>query len=511
MKILPVPLIREADAYTIAHEPIADIDLMERAAGTCFHRLTEMFSKERKFIVFCGSGNNGGDGLAIARMMFEAGYRVEVCVLAQPEKMSENCRVNLERMHQCINASMQEGINTSMYESGEFPVIQPDDVIIDAILGNGLSRPAEGISARAIHHINSAGSTVVSIDVPSGLFCDTTSKNTPKHLILRADCTLTFSPPKLAFFFPENDHFAGNWQLLDIGLSREYTDGANVPDFMMEATDIAPLLKPRSQYAHKGTFGHALIMAGSTGKMGAAVLSATACMRSGPGLVTVHVPQSGVSILQVAIPEAMLSIDADQDHCSMPPEISGYSSIAVGPGIGTSAKAAAALKILIQHAHVPMLFDADAINILAENKTWLGFIPHGSVFTPHAKEFERLVGKSSNNFDRNKMQREFSYRHQCYVVLKGAHTAITSPDGRCFFNTTGNPGMATAGSGDVLTGIISGLMAQGYSSLESCLLGVYAHGMAGDIALQEEGFEALIARDTISSLGKSFQTLYGKF
>jgi len=322
---------------------------------------------------------------------------------------------------------------------------------------------------------------------------------------------LTFAPPKLAFFFPENDIFVGNWKLLDIGLSRDFIESARVQNFTLESNDVATILRKRNKFSHKGTFGHALIISGSTGKMGAAVLAARACLRSGPGLVTMRIPKSGVTILQTAVPEAMLSIDPGDDHFSETLELSTYSAIAIGPGIGTSVQTANALKIMIQHAKIPMLFDADAINILAENKTWLGFILKGCIFTPHPKEFERLVGKSSNNFDQNRMQRDFSFRYQCYIVLKGANTAITTPDGRCYFNTTGNPGMATGGSGDVLTGIITGLMAQGYSSLESCLLGVYIHGLAGDIALKEQGFESLIASDIVTNLGKSFQSLYGKF
>jgi NAD(P)H-hydrate epimerase len=438
-------------------------------------------------------------------MMLDEGYSVMVCALSPPEKMSESSRTNFSRLQ-----DMGKSTPVVAPDSKSFPAISKDDIVIDAILGNGLTRPAEGIAYDGIHHINTSGATVVSIDVPSGLFCDTTSQNTPLHLIVRADYTLTFSPPKLAFFFPENDAFVGNWQLLDIGLSQVFLDSAKVKYFMTVADDVAPLLKRRNKFAHKGTFGHALIIAGSAGKMGAAVLAAKACLRSGPGLVTVHMPKSGISILQTAVPEAMLSIDPDDDIYSVAPDLTPYSSVAIGPGIGTSEKTANALKILIQHATTPIIFDADAINILAENKTWLGFIPEGSVFTPHPKEFERLAGKSSNNFERNRMQIDFSFRHQCYVVLKGANTAITTPDGRCFFNTTGNPGMATGGSGDVLTGIIAGFMAQGYTSFESCLLGVYLHGSAGDIASGEQGMESLIAGDIVLSLGKSFQTLYGK-
>ncbi len=515
MKILPVPLIREADAYTIQHEPIDDIDLMERAASKCFQWLETNLDKTQKIIVFCGSGNNGGDGLAIARMLIQTGFHVEVFVLQGPEKMTPSCMINYERMQAIGGAKSvmadRAGVLHIINKSGEFPEIGFHDIVIDAIFGSGLSRPAEGIAAEVIHHINSSGARIIAIDVPSGLFCDTTTHTGHQPVVIRADYTLTFSPPKLAFFFPENDRFAGDWQLLDIGLMQSFLDSAVVHNFMQTRSDIQPILKKRNKYSHKGNFGHALLICGSTGKMGAAVLSARACLRSGAGLVTVHIPRSGVSILQTAVPEAMVSIDCDEDTYATVPDLSVYSSIAIGPGLGQSAKSAAALKLLIQNTRVPVIFDADAINLLAENKTWLGFIPKGSIFTPHPKEFERLVGKSSNDFDRNQLQQDFSVRHQCYVILKGAHSAVTGPDGCCYFNTTGNPGMATGGSGDVLTGIIAGFMAQGYSSLESCQLGVYLHGLSGDIALSANGCEALIATDIITNLGKSFQTLYGKF
>jgi len=524
MKILPVPLIREADAFTIINEPIADIDLMERAATACVGWLKKNIQSDKKIIVFCGSGNNGGDGLAIARLMNDAGYRVEVFTLTPPEKMSESCRINYGRIRDTgcgirdAGGGMREAetripdlVSELLPDSSNLPLISPADVVLDAIFGSGLTRPAEGFAATVIHHINSSGAMVVAIDVPSGLFCDETTRMTSTNFVIHANYTLTFAPPKLAFFFRENNVFAGDWQLLDIGLHQGFIESADVRNFMLDEADAAAILRKRNKFDHKGTFGHALIIAGSTGKMGAAVLAARACLHSGPGLVTLRIPKSGMNILQSAVPEAMLDIDPNEDHYSETPAIRSYSAIAAGPGIGMDSLSANALKILIQQTKIPIIFDADAINILAENKTWLGFVPEGSIFTPHPKEFERIAGKSSNDFDQNRIQREFSFRYQCYVVLKGAHTAITTPDGHCFFNTTGNPGMATGGSGDVLTGIITGLMAQGYSSLESCLLGVFLHGRAGDIALQEQGFEGLIAGDIIINLGKSFQTLYGKF
>jgi NAD(P)H-hydrate epimerase len=537
MKILPVPLIREADAFTIKNEPIEEIDLMERAASACFHWMETNLGRNQKIFVFCGSGNNGGDGLVIARMLLQSDFQVEVYTLQGPEKMSTSCRINFERMlalqkmqsmqkmptiqrikrrkdleveHEAVHSSTSE-ILRIIGRQEELPVIHPDDIVIDAIFGSGLTRPPAGFSAEVIDHINSSGATVIAIDVPSGLFCDGTTRMIPNAVVIHADYTLSFSPPKLAFFYPENDLFVGDWQLLDIGLLQEFIDSAAVQNFMLTREGMIRILRKRNKFAHKGNFGHALLICGSSGKMGAAVLAARACLRSGTGLVTVHVPKSGINILQTAVAEAMVSIDPAEDFFTGLPGLLNYNSIAIGPGIGTSSQTANALKLLIQNAPVPILFDADAINILSENKTWLGFIPRASIFTPHPREFERLVGKSADNFQRNQMQRDFSVKYQCYVVLKGAHTAITSPDGNCYFNTTGNPGMATGGSGDVLTGIIAGLMAQGYSSCESCTLGVYLHGLSGDIALSGEGYEALIANDIISNLGKSFQTLYGKF
>ena len=506
MKILSVDKIREADQYTIVHEPIADIDLMERAASACFYWLITNIPDHKKIKIICGNGNNGGDGLAIARMMAAKGYDTEVFLIGDTEKHSPNCKTNFERLTE------QPSVRVTVL-SGEssLPDFHPDeDIIIDALFGSGLSRPVSGIPASVIRHINAQHSVTVSIDVPSGLFCDETAvANDP--VIVHADSTLTFSPPKLAFFFPENDRYVGNWHLLDIGILREYTDQAETKNYYTTHEECRSILKRRNRYSHKGTFGHAYLICGSRGKMGAAVLAAKACLRSGAGLVTAHIPRSGNEILQTAIPEAMLFEDEHDDTITGIPDLSAYSSIAIGPGIGQADATQRALKHLIQNSKIPVIFDADAINILGENKTWISFIPKGSIFTPHPKEFERLVGKSSDDFERNRIQREFSIKYEVYVVLKGAHTAITTPEGNCYFNTTGNPGMASGGSGDVLTGILAGLRAQGYSSLETCLLGVFLHGLSGDLAAEERSQEALIASDIIQNLGTAFLSLYGEF
>lgn len=505
MKILPVEKIREADAYTIKNEPIPDIDLMERAASECFYWCISHIPHHKKIFVICGPGNNGGDGLVIARMMVLKGYKVVVLLTGPVDRLSPDCSVNYHRFKE------SPGSDLCIIQPGDaLPEIKEDEVIIDALLGSGLARPVKGFISDLISHINHCKALVISIDVPSGLFCDKTNHRESNSKIVHADYTLTFAPPKLALFFQENDPYLGEWKLLDIGIMQEFIDNVSVKNYYLDEQDISKILRKRNKFAHKGTYGHSLLICGSSGKMGAAILAARASLRSGSGLVTVRVPSKGTSIVQTAVPEAMISIDPQKEFISEIPDPGAYTSIGAGPGIGTSGQTAKALKLLIQNAGQPLIFDADAINILSENKTWLGFLPKNSIFTPHPKEFERLTGKSDNQFERNRMQREFSFKYQSYVILKGAHTAITTPEGACYFNSTGNPGMATGGTGDVLTGIITGLKAQGYSSLESCLLGVYIHGLAGDLALAERGYEALIAGDLIDNLGKAFQSLYGK-
>lgn len=501
MKILSIEKIREADAYTIAHEPIADIDLMERAAQELCDWISGEISPEKQIFIFCGMGNNGGDGFALARLLHDRSFIAEIVVIRYSENMSHNCKTNYDRLKEISGLRI-----TEMSDGDEMPEIKKDIVVVDALFGSGLARPVKGLAGNVIRQINNSGAIVIAVDVPSGFFCDQ-SNNGNNGEIIQADYTLTFQFPKLGFLFPENDRYVGQWEVLDIGLHPDFIEKVNVLDYYILTQHCRSVLKKRNKYSHKGTFGHGLLIAGSFGKMGAALLAAEAALRSGAGLITAHIPLVGNTILQTAIPEAMLSLDENERIFTRPPDLGIYNAIAIGPGIGTDQKTAQALKLLIQNTTTPLIFDADAINIIAENKTWIPFIPKNSIFTPHIKEFERLVGKTSNDFDRNKKQREFSVKYNVYVVLKGAHTAITCPDGTCWFNSTGNPGMATGGSGDVLTGILLGLCAQGYSPKEACILGVFIHGLAGDLAARKQGQESLIAGDIIRNLGKAFLVL----
>ncbi len=500
LKILPVDKIREADAYTINNEAIKSIDLMERAALACFEWLRPFLKKKSQVKLVCGPGNNGGDGLAIARMLAEDEINVAVWILNFTDKYSAEFKANQERLHKIGNIEIIE-----ISSADKLPEIEDEFVIIDAIFGSGLTKPIKGFISEVVEKINQSEAVCVAIDVPSGLFTD---ENTGDESIMEADYTLSFEFPKYAFMFAQNNKFVGDWHVLSIGLNEGFIDEVEVKNYLTTAVTCVDLLKSRSKFSHKGNFGHALLIAGSNAKIGAAILASKACLRSGVGLLTSHIPFIGNFILQTAVPEAMLSLDRFENYISEVPELAPYNAIGIGPGLGTEEQSQNALKVLIQNANVPLVFDADALNILAENKTWLGFLQPNTILTPHPKEFERLAGKSDNDFDRVQLARDFAIKHQLVLVLKGAHTVVCSPKGDCFFNSTGNPGMASGGSGDVLTGIILGLLAQSYTALEACIFGVFIHGLAGDLALKKRGHEALIAGDIVEYLGKAFRKLY---
>lgn len=501
MKILPIEKIREADAYTIKHEPIADIDLMERAASELFEWIEAKTDPAKKINIICGLGNNGGDGFAVARMLNEVGYNTDVFIVWYSDKMSPSCQTNYDRIKKIASIQI-----TDLKEKDKIQLFAENEVVVDAIFGSGLTRPVTGFIQNIIENINKSKAVILSVDAPSGFFCDG-SNTSNDGAIVHADYTLTFQFPKYGFLFPENDKYVGHWEVLHIGLHPDFINNVKVNDYFLTIKDCKGILKSRNKFDHKGKFGHGLLIAGGYGKMGAAVLASKAGLKAGAGLITTHIPSKGNDILQSTVPTGMVSIDKNEKIFSELPDLASYNAIAIGPGIGKEEETQKALKLLIQNSDLPIIFDADALNILGENNTWIPFIPKHSIFTPHPREFERLIGPSSDNFEQNQLQREFSIKYQAYVILKGAHTVISCPDGSCYFNSTGNPGMATAGSGDVLTGILLGLKAQGYSSLETCLLGVFIHGLAGDFAFEKWGFESLTAGNITHNLGKAFKTL----
>lgn len=495
MKIFTAQQIRDLDAYTIENEPIASIDLMERASMTFVDWFTSKFDSGRVVQVVCGIGNNGGDGFAIARLLYERGYSVRVyfCIIAK--KCSLDCQTNKVRLEKIPAIQLIE-IN----KDTPFPTVQEDQIIIDAIFGSGLNRPIEGFWGDLIDHINTTKSLKIAVDIPSGLFAHEHSSGK----IFKADWTFSFELPKLAFLFPENHKYVGNWAFDTIGLSESFIDNTQTADYYLDSQLIKGIYKKRGKYDHKGTFGHALLVVGSKGMVGAAILASKACLRSGVGLLTIHAPKGANDILQISIPEAIINLDTAHEVISKIGDLKKYSTLGIGCGIGTEAQTQIALEDVLERAEKPIVLDADALNIISQNHDLFHKIPEDSILTPHPKEFERLFGKTENDFERNKLQREKAVSLKSYIILKGAHTSIACPDGTCYFNSTGNPGMATAGSGDVLTGIITGLFAQGYNAFESAILGVYLHGMAGDIAAESFHYESLIAGDIINCIGKAF-------
>ncbi|MBK9012733.1 MAG: NAD(P)H-hydrate dehydratase [Saprospiraceae bacterium] len=500
MKIFNTSQIRRLDEYTIQNEPISSINLMERAAQVFCHWFTHQFpNRNQKIYVLCGTGNNGGDGLAIARILSQDFYEVEVYLLSFGEALSIDCAANLARLRKSGNCAVHE-----LTKSDKLSTFSQGAIAIDAIFGSGLNRPVEGHFAQAIEHLNQHPLTRVSVDIPSGMFADQPTTG----LSVLADWTFSFEFPKRSFLFAENQHRLGNWTYGSIGLHPHFIENEPTTYYLLDEKMVKPLLRPRHRHDHKGSFGHALLVAGSYGKIGAAILAARACLRSGAGLMTVHAPKCGYEILQIAIPEAMVSVDEHQfSVTNIHEDLAKYKAIGIGCGIGTNDLTAHALADLLQRTTAPVVLDADALNLLAGHPDFFQLLPKHSILSPHVREFERMFGSSADDFERNDLQLRKAKELDIFLILKGANTAIACPDGNCFFNNNGNPGMATGGSGDVLTGILTGLLAQGYPPLEACQLGVFLHGLAGDLAMNDVEQEALLAGDITSHLGKAFKHL----
>ncbi len=491
--------IRAWDAFTIANEPIASIDLMERAATACSNWILQHHYSKKKLHIFCGKGNNGGDGLAIARLLLQEGITVVVYIFETGAKGTDDFQQNLERLHSYT--SDIHFIQSTIF----FPELTADDVAIDALLGTGLNKPLDGLMLQLAEHISNSPSAVISIDIPTGMIADKSCKD---FSCVRADHTLSFQVYKTCFMMQENADWFGEVHLLDIGLHPAYYHETIAYQQLIDKEIIHSIYKKRKPFSHKGMHGHALMIAGSYGKTGAAALSAKAALRSGAGLVTVHTAKCGYDVLQATVPEAMLEPDIEERHVStMPADMSKYTSIGIGPGIGLHEQTAELLMNLLHTAHQPFVLDADALNLLSIKKDLTAHLHEECILTPHPKEFERLFGNTNNDFERKDLALQKAEELNCVIVLKGHHTFIASPNGDAWFNSTGNAGMATAGSGDVLTGILTGLLAQGYNAEEAAILGVYIHGAAGDIAAQQLSQEAMLASDITQHLGDVFLQL----
>lgn len=501
MKIFPTTSIKQLDALTIENEPISSIDLMERASRALVKAISERWDPDTPMTVFAGPGNNGGDALAVSRLLAGKGYKLEVYLFNTTGSLSPDCNTNKERLAGIANIIFHEV--TSQFTP---PTLTADHVIIDGLFGSGLNKALSGGFAAVVKYINASSATVVAIDIPSGLMGEDNTYNVQSNII-RANLTLSLQLPKLAFLFAENEPYVGEWQLLDIGLSEEAMEDMETDFQLLENEDMPYLLKSRNKFAHKGDFGRALLIAGSQGMAGASVLAAKACLRSGVGTLTVHVPFCNNQIVQTSVPEAMTQIDISETCFASAIDTDDYQAVAIGPGLGKAAETEVALMEQIAACQTPMVVDADALNLLGEKRSYIGRLPKGSILTPHPKELERLVGKCQNSYERLMKARELAKTANVHIILKGAYSAIIAPNGKCWFNTTGNPGMATGGSGDVLTGVILALLAQGYETETAARLATYVHGLAGDIACKKQGVIGMTAGDIISKLPMAWRML----
>ena len=504
MKLLTAAQTRALDQATLQVQDISSVELMERAATACtdwlLDHLRPAFSTE--IHVFCGPGNNGGDGLAMARQLHGIGYAPHVWLLPA-EKHSADFTHNRQQLPEAVRCTELSPSNLNL------PLLPPGAVVLDALFGTGLSRPLQGLPATVVRHLNQSAATVVAVDMPSGLLADTPQPT--DSAVVQANYTLSFELPKLAFLLPRNAGFVGEWSVLPIGLDTGFIHKKSVENYFVDAGFLQGRLPKRGRFAHKGTFGHALLLAGSYGKLGAALLAAQACLRGGVGLLTVRTPGVGYAVLQAAVPEAMALPDPASDFVTELPELLPYAAVGMGPGLGQEESTAEVLRLLLQQvgSRRALVLDADALNLLATHRELLGKLPPNTILTPHLKEFERLTGEPArDDYHRLQQLRDFCQQHRCYCVLKGAYSALGTPGGAIYFNSTGNPGMATGGSGDVLTGLLLALRAdQRLSPLDAALLGIYAHGRAGDLGAAETGEPGLIASDIVRFIGPALREL----
>ena len=497
MKVFSAEQHRELDAATLREHRIDSLQLMERAATAWTEAFVRHYPRQdREIVVVAGSGNNGGDGLVIARLLRFRAYTVRVIAVVLGTPSADNT-ANRKR-------AKDTGVPLRDWSPGdELPSLKAGSIVIDALFGTGISRPVEGDVAKLVDHLNASPVTRIAVDLPSGLYADRPAEGA----VVQAHRTLSLGYPKLALFAPANTNYLGDWELVPFELSADYPAAAQVANYMLTGEEVAQLLRRRSANDHKGTFGHALLVAGAFEKMGAAVICARAILRAGAGLVTAHVPRSGYEIMQISFPEAMCSVDSHRYQFTNAKHTERYDVIGVGPGLGTNEATARGLAKLLDSVDKPMVIDADALNIIAR-QDWLACIPRGSILTPHPKEFERLFGDTPDDFARWELQRSRACELGLVILCKTGYTSVATPDGKLYFNTTGNPGMGTGGTGDALTGVLTGLLAQGYSPADAARLGVYLHGLAGDLAAEELEQESLLAEDVVGHLGKAFRSLH---
>lgn len=491
MKILSSSQIKECDSATI-EKGISSISLMENAAKKCANWIVDNFKSNQSFSIFCGNGNNGGDGFAIARMLYEKGFDVAVFIDEDNSKFSEDAKINLNKIKPISGITIKD---YSEFENNNF-------IIIDALFGYGLNRELSEEFKNLIENLNQIKASKISVDIPTGLFADKMIDE--DSVVFKADFTLTFQFYKRSFLHPETGKFCGKIIVLNIDLDKDFINEIETDYFVIDENLIKEIYKPRGDFCHKGTFGRSVLVGGSYGKMGAILMSSLSALKTGSGLTFTIAPECGNVILQSQIPEAMF-IGSGGNYIDKI-EIQEKAVYGIGPGLGKEKQTQKALFEFLDSYNQYVVLDADALNILAENNK-LNLVPKNAVITPHPLEFERLFGKSANSFERIELAKQKAKELQIFIILKDHHTAVITPEKKVFYNITGNSGMAKGGSGDALTGILTSLISQKYDIEKACIFGVWLHGKAGDFAAAEYSKEAMLPTDLINKIGSVYQYL----
>jgi len=500
MKVLSAKQIYQAHQNTIKKQQVSELELMERAGEQVFNWMHQrMQGSQVKIHIFNGIGNNGATGLILARLLLQYGYNVNNYVVNFSKKRSAAFLKSYEHIKGMKNWPK---LMTSI---DDFPEdIGSDDIIIDAIFGIGLNRETSSFVNQVFDKLNKSNAFKLAIDIPSGLYADTPPENF--NHILHVNYTLSFQCPKMVFLLPQTGIFTEQWEVLDIGLDPEFMTTVDAP-MLINKLEVLPLYRKREKYADKFTYGHALLIGGSYGKMGSIQLASKAALVSGCGLVTANIPKCGYVPMQTALPEAMVVTDTHEEEITKIKAKGHYNAVGLGVGLGTSDKTTKAVLHFLQSNTLPLVIDADGLNIVAKNQKILSKLSKQTIFTPHKQELKRLIGAWDNDFDMLAKAKSFSAKNDCILVIKGANT-LTVYKEDIFINTTGNPALATAGSGDVLTGIITGLLTQGYKPLNATIFGVYLHGKTADIALEDTGYQSFIASDAIDYLAEAYLDLF---
>lgn len=504
MKIFSNDDIRAIDRLTIERGTSAT-DLIERVAEGVTDEIVARFPASRPTAVFAGPGNNGADALAVAARLAAQGFLPDIYLFnIGGDKLSEECRFYRDAVKALPNVRLIE-------VTGAFTLPDMDRrwLVIDGLFGSGLREGLTGGFKTLVQFINDSGASVVAIDVPSGMFCDW-NKGSINRNIIHANLTIAIQFPRLAFLMKENQELVGEWKTIDIGLDPEAIRHTQATFQLVDMGGIRKLLKPRKPFCSKADLGHALLVAGSYGMMGAAQFAAKGAMRSGLGKLTVHSASWGYEVMQTTVPEAMFSPDTNDNVVTAIPTGRRYSAIAIGPGIGTSEPTIQALENFLKSATEPLILDADALNCIAQRRQLLDLVPDHSILTPHAGEFDRLFGSWATDEERLLRAIKAAEDYNIIILLKGRYTALIRPDGKVYFNSSGTPALATAGSGDVLTGIILSLMAQGHKPEIAAITAAFIHGLAGQIAAEQNGIYGTTASDIARAVGPAIMRLTGE-